>query len=342
MKKTLSILIPLLVAVHAGLAQDTILLNNGDKLTGTILKQTPEQIDFKSPAFGTVSLNPHDIKEIKIADPSLEKLGEITVPAEAIAKNEKTTGNLPKTNAPPAPPAKKEPVKMKKWTGQAGLAIAIRQKTSSNQIGVIREEKYETYRLYGNIQWKGKQNNLNWDWVYRYSSDEYQIRDDFFSVAQVYKHSFNNNNLYSSAKTLYLRDYNRRIENEFLQTGELGITWFDKDSNIQLETSAGAGYRMYQRLDPARIASSTISQPEFIFDANFRWNLINTLALTQSYTHLGNLTNYQFVFSTGFENKLVQDLFVRMEYRLDRDTEVYYDDKGYYDKALLTSLLYKF
>ena len=55
-----------------------------------------------------------------------------------------------------------------------------------------------------------------------------------------------------------------------------------------------------------------------------------------------NQTNYHFVFIAGLENKLIRDLFLRLEYRLDRDTEVFYNDRGYYDKALLTSLLYKF
>ncbi|MDF7808503.1 DUF481 domain-containing protein [Pontiellaceae bacterium B12219] len=340
MKKINPAILAMLFAAGTGLAQDTVVLNNGDILSGTILEQTADQVSFNSPVFGSINLKPDDIKEIRN---SQNQKDQKNTPKEGPAKKDGAIGNIPKAKpSQPTAVAKKDPVKMKQWSGQAGLAIAIREKTSSNQIGVIREEKYETYRLYGNVQWKGKQNKLNWDWVYRYSSDEYKVRDDFFSIAQVYKHSFSNKNLYSSAKTLYQRDYNRRIENEFLQTGELGITWFGKDSDIQLQTSAGAGYHTYQRLDTARINKNTISQPEFIFDQNFRWNLINTLALTQGYTHLGNLTNYHFIFSAGFENKLVKDLFVRMEYRLDRDTEVYYDDKGYYDKAILTSFLYKF
>jgi hypothetical protein len=339
-KKIFPALIPLLIAAATGFAQDTVVLNNGDILSGTILEQTTDHVSFKSPVFGSISLKPNDIKEIRTSD---KQQSDGAAPKQTVAKKTKTIGNVPKEKSTPSPhAAKKTPVKMSQWSGQAGLAIAIRQKTNSNLAGIVSEEKFETYRLYGNVKWKGEKNNLNWDWVYRYSSDEYKVRDDFFSIAQIYKHTFKNKNLYSSAKTLYQRDYNRRIQNEFLQTGELGVTWFGKDADVQLTTSAGAGYHMYQRLDTARINTSTINQPEFIFDEDFRWNLINTLALTQSYTHLGNLTNYHFIFSAGFENKLVKDLFVRMEYRLDRDTEVYYDDKGYYDKALLTSFLYKF
>ena len=341
MKKIISSLIILLMATLTGIAQDTIVLNNGDTLTGKILKQSPEHIYFKSAAFGSISLSPRDISEIRISD---EQLGEISIPEEAIPKAEGTKGNLPKVDTKkPVIAAKKKPAPKKSaWSGQAGLAIAMREKTSSNQNGVIKDEKYETYKVYGNVNWKGERNNLRWVWTYRYSEDEYRIRDDFFNVTQNYKHSFQNDNLFASAKTLYQQDYNRRIENEFLQTAEIGIKWFGKDSKVKLSTSAGGGYHAYDRLDSSRTTSTSVSEPKFIFDESFRWDIINTLALTQKYTHLGDLTNYHFIFSAGVENKLVRDLFVRLEYRLDRDTEVFYDDKGYYDKALLTSLLYKF
>ncbi|MDF7825037.1 hypothetical protein P4B35_13525 [Pontiellaceae bacterium B12227] len=341
MKKLFSILTLLFFAAVSGIAQDTIVLKNGDTLSGKILKQSPEHIFFKSAAFGSISLSPRDISEIRI---STEQLGEISVPAEAIPKAEGTSGNLPKVAAkkPPKAANKKAPPKKSAWSGQAGLAIAMREKTSSNQNGVYKDEEYETYKVYGNVNWKGERNNLRWAWTYRYSEDEYRIRDDFFNVTQNYKHSFRNDNLFASAKTLYQRDYNRRIENEYLQTAELGIKWFGKDSKLKLSTSAGGGYHSYERLDRTRTTTTSVSEPKFIFDESFRWDIINTLALTQKYTHLGDLENYHFIFSAGVENKLVRDLFVRLEYRLDRDTEVFYDDKGYYDKALLTSLLYKF
>ncbi len=70
--------------------------------------------------------------------------------------------------------------------------------------------------------------------------------------------------------------------------------------------------------------------------------MINSMTLFQEYTHLGNLEKYHFVFSSGLENKLIRNIFLRLEYRLDRDTETSYDDRGYYDKALLTSLFYEF
>lgn len=344
MKRSILSLISLIIAASTGMAQDTVMLNNGDILTGKILEQTADHVYFKSAAFGSISLNPNDIAEIKISD---EELGEITIPEEAIAKNTEKPGNLPTVeNKKPAPPVAQKPApqKKKQWSGQAGIAIAMREKTYSNQNGVVRDEKFETYRLYGNVNWKGERNALRWDWTYRYSEDEFRIRDDFFNVTQRYNHNFKNENLFATAKTLYQRDYNRRIENEYLQTAELGIKWFGNDSKLKLSTSAGGGYHAYDRIDTTRTTTSTFSEPKFIFDEKLNWMILQSkeLEVIQKYTHLGDLENYHFVFSVGLQNKLVRDLFLRVEYKVDKDTEVFYDDKGYYDKALLTSLVYKF
>ncbi|MDZ8119789.1 DUF481 domain-containing protein [Pontiella agarivorans] len=347
MKYNIFSLIFLFSATISGFAQDTIVLKNGDILSGEILEQAASHVYLKSAAFGSISINPRDISEIRITQ---KTLGEITVPEAAIAKNKAKPANLPaskpKKTAQPSKSAKESSSKKKKkqWSGQAGLAIAMRNKTTSNLSGVYKDEKYETYRIYGNLNWKGERNSLRWDWTYRYSEDEYKIRDDFFNITQKYNRSFKNKNLYATAKTLYQRDYNRRIENEYLQTAELGIKWFGKDSRIKLSTSAGGGYHVYDRLDSTRTSTTSVSQPKFIFDESLNWKILQAqeLEIIQKYTHLGNLDDYHFVFSFGIQNKLVRELFLRVEYKIDKDTEVFYDDKGYYDKALLTSLVYKF
>jgi hypothetical protein len=198
--------------------------------------------------------------------------------------------------------------------------------------------------VYGNVDWKSEQNKLRWDWTYRYTRDETRKQDDYLNLTQQYSHAFSKN-YYATAKTMYQRDYRRQIENEYLQTAEIGINWFDA-SAFQFSTSAGGGYHAYDRTKQNWVTKTdetlSIEEPKFIFDQSMRWQVTDPLALIQKYTHLGNLTNYHFVFMAGLENKLIRDVFLRLEYRLDRDTEVFYDDRGYYDKALLTSLLYKF
>lgn len=337
MKKLLSVFIPSLLIACSTLAQDTVVLHNGDILTGKILKQDAESVYFRSSAFGSVSLRTADISEIRIHTPGL---GEITVPSDAMVEQKQEKAPTEKI-VKKAPAAKKNPVAKKKdpWSGQAGLAVAMRESNTLRRSGdTLREknEEFESYRVYGNINWKGEQNRLRWDWTYRYSRTDIRKNDDYLNVTQKYQHDFSPK-YYASTKTLYQRDFRRGIEHEYLQTAELGIKWFDTPK-FKFSTSAGGGYHKYERLKDIYSDANA----KFILDESIRWQMINSLTLFQKYTHLGSLDKYHLVFTTGLENKLIRDVFLRMEYRLDRDTEVDYDDRGYYDKALLTSLLYKF
>lgn len=358
MKKPFIHLIVLLSMAMPLFAQDTVFFKNGDVLSGVILKQKEGRVYFKSPAFGSVSLSSRDIErlsygsDLPIETPTFEDLMEAMQetakpamtpsPEEPVQLAEKKLPATPKAekvaSAEVKPPTA---IKKKKdrWTGKTGISVAMRESTKSNNKGVISQEKYKTYNLYGNVDWKGEKDALRWDLIYRYSKNEVSKRDDFFNVTQKYSHDFQNN-YFATTKTLYQRDYKRKIENEYLQTAEIGIKWFDTPK-LKFYTSAGGGYHAYDRTSNAA-GYVSVSQGKFILDQSLRWQLINSLTLIQKYTHLGDLTDYHSVFSAGLENKLINDVFLRLEYRMDKDTEIYYNDRGYDDKALLTSLLYKF
>ncbi|MBN2161746.1 MAG: DUF481 domain-containing protein [Pontiellaceae bacterium] len=315
-------------------ADDTILLKNGDRLTGDILKETEENVYFRSRAFGAVSLRQADIREVhRGSEPDLAAQGK-----QAPQTGDPALASAPEKKAQ-SDSLKPEEKKKSKWSGQAGLALAMRESTKFNSTGVTGKDQNETYRFHGKLGWKEQKDQLSWDWTYRYSRDEYEKQDDYLNITQNYTHDFWEN-YYATAKTMYQQDYRRTIEHEYLQTAEMGIKWVSKP-NFELSTSAGGGYHKYDRTN-----QSSSSEPEeevsVFFDQSMRWTVVNSLTLIQKYTHLGDLTNYHFVFSAGLENKLIQDLFVRMEYRLDQDTGVSTDDSGYRDRALLTSLLYKF
>ncbi len=344
-KKTLSILLFAACAVSwTALAEDTVILKNGDVLTGQILEETSEHVYFKSHAFGAVSLQNKDIAEVRF---QTDEHGEVATQPAAPSDSEPAVQMLnPDEFVGPLQisPEEIEETVVDRWSGQTGLSIAIRESVKSNAEGVTGTDQYETYRFYGDMAWQSNKNRLHWKWTYRYSRDEYDKQDDYLNVTQHYTHDFREN-YYATAKTMYQRDYRRKITNEYLQTAEMGVKWIALPA-LEFSTSAGGGYHQYDRMKFNAVTQMdeelSITQPKFIFDESLRWQIIQSLSLIQKYTHLGDLKDYHFIFTAGLENKLVHDIFLRMEYRLDRDTEVYYDDRGYYDKALLTSLLYKF
>jgi hypothetical protein len=329
------------LCVAASHAQDVIVFENGDTLTGKILKQNIEHVYFKPDSFGSVSLQTKDIAEIRIEVPVI---GEVSIPHEAITEPEPAHSADEQSSSQKVtrkdPSAKKQPTPKEKfnWSGQAGLTVAMRESNTLRRSGdnfVERNEEFESYRVYGNVKWDGEINNLKWDWIYRYSRTDIRKNDDFLNLTQNYQHDFTKK-LYAGAKTVYQEDFRRGIESEYLQTAEVGVKWYDSPK-LKFYTSAGGGYHKYARIQD----KYSDAQGKFILDESLRWQMINSLTLFQKYTHLGNLEKYHFVFTSGLENKLIRDVFLRFEYRLDRDTDVNYD-KSYYDKALLTSLLYKF
>lgn len=327
MKKIL-LYLTFIISANNAIAKDTVELANGDVLTGTVLQQTAHHIYFKSPIFGTVSLSTRDVLNV-------------TLDAKEISKNiptaEPISQKLPQPQAqPPMAPSKEK----NQWSGQAGMAIAMREsntfrRTSSDTFS-DKTETFESYRLYGHLKWNGKRNNLKWNWTYRYSRSDLRKNDDYLNLTQNYQHKFTPK-YFTSAKTVFQKDYRRGINNEFLQTAEIGIQWVDQPK-LKFSTSIGGGYHQYDRMGN----SYSEGNGRFTLDESIRWQMINSLTLFQKYTHLGGLKQFHFVFTSGLENKLIRDVFIRMEYRLDRDTDVDYDDRGYYDKALLTSILYKF
>jgi len=311
-----SCLLSLLLA-SSGWAQDLLLFNNGDVLQGKILKQDGEKIDFHSEALGTVSLHTRDIAEVQ---------------TQASAQ----------TNSPAPAEALLEPVEKAKnsWSGQTGLAIASRKSNTLRRSGdtlVSRNQENESYRAYGNVKWEGERNNLAWDWSYLYSESDLRKNDDYLNITQNYQHNFTKK-YFATANTMYQEDFRRGIEQEYLQTAELGVNWIDT-GRFRFKTSAGGGYHQYDRL----LEKYSNESAKFVFNESLRWKMVNSLTLFQRLSHLGNLSNYHLVFTSGLENKLIRDLFLRVEYRLDRDTDIANSsDEVYYDKALLTSLLYKF
>ena len=326
-------LILALIAAATAYAADTIVFKNGDVLSGQVISKDDTSIRFSSTSLGELTLDRSTVSEIISPPAEAAKAAAQAAPATPADKPEPEI-----TQAEPVEKAAKAEKAKSQWSGQAGLAIAMRETVDNNVSGTTKEDKFQTYRLYGHINWQGERNSLKWNWTYRYSADETRTRDDFLNLTQRYNRDFNQG-YYSEAKTVYQSDFKRNIDNEFLQTAELGKRWFDQPK-LKFSTSAGGGYHVYERNAPTQSAS--VSEPKFIFDESLELKLINTLTLFQTYTHLGDMDRYNLLFRAGLENTLIRDLFIRLEYRVNKDTDTDYDGRDFSDKAFLTSLLYKF
>lgn len=290
---------------------ETINFKNGDKITGTIVGQTNDLILLNN-----------------------DLIGIINIPSSQI----KTEENKPKKKTP--------------WSGQISASVLTRDSNTlqkRNDTVTEKSQLIDDIKLQVQTSFKKKEYEFKWASKYRfYRTDilgNIRIIDDLFNVSQEYKYLFEGKPYYFFTRSLYQQDYRRAIDHEFLQTAEIGID-FIKKRNMTFSTSVGVAYHRYLRTvvnsNNAENIDRDVELPKGVFTENFRWEIIDDLALIQQYKHQGDLSNYQFSFKAGVENKMISNLFLKLEYKIEEDTEVSYDDKGYYNRSLLASIVYKF
>ena len=291
---------------------ETINFKNGDKISGTVVDRTNDLIVLNN-----------------------EFVGIIKIPSNQIKKQINTT-------------KKKTP-----WSGQVSASVLTRDSNTLqkkyNDTVTEKSQLIDDIKLQVQTSYKKENYELKWASKYRfYRTDilgNIRVIDDLFNISQEYKYLFSEKSYYFFSRSLYQQDYRRAIDHEFLQTAEIGFDII-KERNMTFSTSIGIAYHRYLRT----IVNSTNSQnidrdvelPKGVFTENFRWEIIDDLALIQQYKHQGDFSNYQFSFKAGVENKMISNLFLKLEYKIEEDTEVSYDDKGYYNRSLLASIVYKF
>ena len=300
------ILIPLLSF------SETINFKNGDKISGTVVDRTNDLIVLNN-----------------------EFIGIIKIPSNQIKKQINTT-------------KKKTP-----WSGQVSASVLTRDSNTLqkkyNDTVTEKSQLIDDIKLQVQTSYKKENYELKWASKYRfYRTDilgNIRIIDDLFNISQEYKYLFSEKSYYFFSRSLYQQDYRRAIDHEFLQTAEIGFDII-KERNMTFSTSIGIAYHRYLRTIVNSTNSENIDRdvelPKGVFTENFRWEIIDDLALIQQYKHQGDFSNYQFSFKAGVENKMISNLFLKLEYKIEEDTEVSYDDKGYYNRSLLASIVYKF
>ena len=308
-----------LVMCSLSAVAETVVFKNGDKVSGQITEQNTTNVTLQTTAFGSVNLDRNAIAEI-------------------------LTDAVPSKNNPPPKKAAGASTGGK-WSGNTSVSITFRESSKLDENGQITDVyKWEYYNLGASLQWKSGKNLFNWSSRYRYTQRNEGLHDDYFNLTQIYTYNFSPT-YYARIKTLYQEDYRRKIEHEQLQTAELGVNWINTEK-LKLATSAGAAYHNYTRTDGAIPAGETdphtFSGGKFSFDQSFRWQANGTVALFEQFTHLGDLTAYHRFFKGGIESKLVKNIILQLAYSIERETDLSYDDRAYYDTKMLTSLRYNF
>ncbi|MAW40543.1 MAG: hypothetical protein CMF27_06455 [Kiritimatiellaceae bacterium] len=294
---------------------ETVLFKNGDRINATSVEQTNDLLRITSDRFGIILINKNELQPTPT--PPVKKL----------------------------PLKKPTPKKTSKWSGQISASQTSRDLNTIQQRNdtiAERKQKLKDTRIHLKLNYVHSNHEFSWDAKHRYYYKDRKI-DDQYTLTQIYKRNIPRKKYYTSFKSMYQTDFRRAIEHEYLQTAEVGIDW-KKTKEISLSTSVGIAYHKYNRsiISNNESIDQNVELPKAVFNEKMRWQIIENLALVQTYSHQGDFDNYQFNFSGGIENRLIKELFIKFEYKIEEDTEVNYDDKGFYNRSFIVSLLHKF
>lgn len=296
------------VALGADVA--TFRLKSGEVIKGELVSENAGQVQVRSAALGTVTLQRDQIAAPEAAPPK-----------------------------PPKPaPAAKAPEKVRNWNAELGLSVSTRDSDTLVKTGsgntVRRVSDTKTTRVNGKVKRQFNKSSLEWAANYHYRERNGRRDDDRYSASQVYKRTIQNR-FFFETESRYTHDYDRALVHELWQTAGLGYHWL-KSKKLTLETVLSGAY---QYLEEENDNTDKRFTPGF--NERFNWQITDSLKFFQKFEFLGDDERYFSYATLGGEKKLIGNLLLRMNYSYTYDTTLNGREASQIEDTR-TSLVYRF
>ena len=328
----LLLLATLLASSHASGA--IVELKNGDRLTGTVLRQDDETLYMKSDLFG-----PMEIPTAKVA-----RIVETPTPPQATAATTPAPAPVTAANTPsrPVSGAAKSVVPQKpkgllgmteggrylidvaksflrekgilgKWKSSIrfGYALSSGEASSSNASAALHTER----------QWKVNSVRFDYQQDYATSTDaagKETLTRDKLKLDLQYRHSLSQRN-FLQTDTQYSYAHVTGIKNDYLQSFGYGWKCFDtKTLKVSLTPSLAFHY---QELDTADTGMSIA--PTLYEEVDYRWTeFVKIHSEAYAMFPANGKGDPTYHFSTILQNRIVGNLALNLEYQFDYDGSV--------------------
>lgn len=296
--------------VAAGSAAETVELVNGDRISGEVIKVEPDTVVFRSKLFGEIKLPREsiqsDLAALNAGPPApLDEKGEPVVAPAPAAVGEKPVPSLRELlHIPDA------------LTGKI-KASAYRR----------RQGHLEDYvEIAPSFTWTDphKVHSLKWAFNYRYrrdnDSDEgaWEIEDDRFTAEQKYRYNLDTS-MFAQSRTYWEKDRVDLVDPRLIQSVSLGVYVLNGDS-LKLDFAPGVGYEYLK--DDGEVSEEFAPT----FEQSFTWKINSRFEYEESFSFVGDDSEYQYDFTNELEAKLNGSLSIVLRHSLEYDKEV--DDDG--------------
>jgi hypothetical protein len=312
--------------VFAANGNTTLVLSNGDRLKGSLIREKDGRVHFDSDILGEVKLQKDQIKEMI---PVSERKKKAKQPIVSIAK----ATSSGRSEAKPTPKPKKN------WSGNVGLSMNKRhaeyERRSRSGSALRRYEKdSEQLRLSAKLKWDKERHHLEWNGNYAYSQSEKNKNNDLHDWTQRYRYDLGAS-WFGQSETSYERNYVRILEREIQQS--VGLGWYPvKTPKLTIDLVPGVNYYYRNQAGEQSEGVLPILQQSLISKLN------KSLSFFQKFSYIGSSDEYYYKFNIGLDNRLVKNLFLRFEYRYEIDAQVEDNADPFIQRQVLSSFQYRF
>jgi len=311
-------------AIAPAHAQDTLVLTNGDRLSGDYQGVVDGQAVLVSPVLGTLRFDPGLISEAP--DPGPGK-----PPAEtddAIATTAQVEQDAQAASQPQPQWWQFWRLHLREnWDGEIKLGFSARSgNTDTSDIAA------ET-----TLDWERPNDSFQWNGYYRYGETEDVRDDDEYGISQRYRRDLSERT-FLQALTSAEVDQIKEIDLDARQNLGLGYRIYDRE-NLELNIVPGAGVRYLDQLGADDGASFNLNLAQEFF-----WQVTEPVSLRESFNFLvdpADTSLFSLTFLLTQRTDLNDHLALDLTYRLDFDNDVAADNEEA-DQRVIASLVYKF
>jgi putative salt-induced outer membrane protein YdiY len=289
-----------LVMLGGVVRADEVVLTNGDRLTGTIVKMTDGKLAFKSPAAGDVTIPLKDVQTLSSSAPVNLLLGDGTVlirqlrpgqPGQIVVDAQGAIGaqtiplsNVTAINLPPKPEIK--------WTGSITGAVTSTHGNTKNEsvaanLSLMRRSEQDRITV-GADYGKSKQTdrvtkveNTTEDWWKARAEYDYFFTKQFFGFA---------NGRYEKDA---IADLDRRV----VIGGGAGYQWIEND-RTSFSTNLGLA-SLYEKYNVAPPLDDSKSEITLLAGYSFDHKITDTLRFVHDLTIYPNTKKFSDYFLTS-------------------------------------------
>ncbi len=296
---------------------DTLVLPNGESISGTVIKEEGGVVEFKTTYLGTVKAKTAEVKVVRDIEPII---GDVAAPIPVTpdaatpkktpttqdsdnAKNAATVANTKKTI-----PIWKRWKKPDNWSGKATVGISEKR----------GEKNTSDINLASELEIKEKKTNKKWAAFYNYGEQDGDKNTDDYGASFRYRYDLTERS-FIQAMTTYSHDGIKEIKHKATQSIGYGYALIKNDTMVLNIVPGVAAQYLEEEGEDTGVTFMLNPYQDFTWFISERFKFTESL---DPFVGVSDTNNYNFVFKMSLITVIEEPYILELSYEMNYDNKV--------------------